>query len=216
MGCEVPPRSVARRIISSAMMACLVGGCASAGPTTSVKIGTVAAVSDLWPCRVVPAATVKNLGLEVTPSSPPAGATRTSSAECAFYNPATTVGVVLGLGEGDPSAGSATVKVPGLGAVYVRPFSVPIDAGAVAVEVPAPIGRRDAFWSVAVTCRTGCDDAAALQVAEDVTAAVGPRAKWLFEKQPAGTRYWAPGGGEYATSGNSGVQSTVAKPSPAP
>lgn len=195
---------------------CLVAGCATAGPAGSVKTGTVAAASELWPCPVVPAATLKTLGLEVTPSSPPAGATRTSSAECAFYNPATTLGVVLALGEGDLSQVDATVKVPGLGVVYISTVSVPVDAASVAVEVPAPVGRRDTFWSVAVTCRTGCDDAAALQVAEDVTAAVAPRARWLFEKQPAGTRYWAPGGGQYATSGNSGVESTVAKPSPAP
>lgn len=124
------------------------------------------------------------------------------------------MGAVLTTGKGDPAFGTTRDNVPGVGDVYVRNIPIPIDAAAVALAVPAKApSQMEEFWTVAVTCRVGCDDLSAMRVAEGIAVSIEPRAAELFEPQPTGTRYWAPGGSN-AASASVGTVPTKAVPAP--
>lgn len=150
------------------------------------------------------------------PSSPSRGTTRRSVPICETYNVATTTGAVLATGEGNPALGSTATDAPGLGVVYARSIPVPGDAAAVTLEVPAdPSSQANEFWTIAVTCRVGCDDADALRIAEALAVSIAPRAPELFKPQPAGTRYWAPGA-PLAASASEGTVPAQAQLPPSP
>ena len=195
-----------RRSAAASALICLIlltlscaAGCGTA-TRTGADLTTPTDPAALWPCSIFPSQTLARFGLQIMPSSPRGGTTQGSVPICESYDSATTLGAVLSTGKGNPAFGTTKDDAPGIGDVYVRDISVPIDAAAVTLAVPAKTSSQiDEFWTVAVTCRVGCDDASALRVAEALAASIEPRAAELFERQPAGARYWTPGGSNAAS-----------------
>lgn len=215
-----PRRCGGRSAGVSALIGLILTLCCAAGCGTATRTGanlmTAADPAALWPCSILPSQTLAAFGLQVMPSSPTGGTTRSSGPICESYDSATTMGAVLATGKGNPAFGTTENRVPGIGDVYVRSISVPIDAAAVTLEVPAKVpSQMDEFWTVAVTCKVGCDDASALRVAEAIAVSIGPRASELFKAPPTGTRYWVPGGSN-AASASAGTEPPKAEPASTP
>lgn len=201
---SLPPKPAARRrrvrlVAALAVPATLVG-CGSAKPNDATATGSAArSGTKLWPCPLVPTTALRRAGLAVLASSPPGGKTRPTFVECGFFNPATTVAAVLMTGQGAPSGSG--VELPGVRQAYMTVYDIPIDAAAVMLSVPTGGGTLGDYWAVTVSCRTGCDTAAATTLAEALATAIAPRAPQLFRPQLSGTRYWAPGPGRAVVSG---------------